>query len=116
DLYYRLAVVKVKLPPLRERVDDIPLIVRHMLRHVPIDLPIETLACLAEHAWPGNVRELRNTIERAVSQLKPGATELPPTLLGLETAGAAAASEEAAAPAAAADTFALARNRMMSTW
>jgi two-component system, NtrC family, response regulator len=115
DLYYRLAVVKVKLPPLRERVDDIPLIVRHMLRHVPIDLPIETLACLAEHAWPGNVRELRNTIERAVSQLKPGATELPPTLLGLETAGAAAATEEAAAGPSA-DTFALARNRMMSTW
>jgi DNA-binding NtrC family response regulator len=113
DLYYRLAVMRVKLPPLRARIEDIPLLVRNMLGDRLLELPLETLACLAEYAWPGNIRELRNAIERALSLLKPGAKELSPMLLGMETPGAAAASE---APTANADSFAQARDRMMSTW
>jgi two-component system nitrogen regulation response regulator GlnG len=115
DLFYRLAVVRLKLPPLRSRIEDVPILVRQMLRDRPLELPLETLACLAEHAWPGNVRELRNTIERALSLLQPGARELPPVLLGLETPGAAAAASEAPAQASG-DTFAQARDRMLSTW
>lgn len=69
DLYYRLAVVEVNIPPLRERRDDIPLLVEHMLtaRNPPCtlaDLPPNTLDMLMAHVWPGNVRELRNTLSR----------------------------------------------------
>jgi Nif-specific regulatory protein len=73
DLYYRLNVVPIHLPPLRERRDDIPLLARFFLdryseenrRDTP-ELPANILATLVEHAWPGNVRELENCIERAV--------------------------------------------------
>ena len=72
DLYFRLAVVKVTLPPLRTRVDDLPLLVDHIVK--ALDLPATHAArlrepvfitALAHHAWPGNVRELRNYLERA---------------------------------------------------
>ena len=73
DLYFRLAVVVVNLPPLRERPADVPLLARHFAdrlaaRHrVPVpELTDEALAALAAHPWPGNVRELRNVLERAV--------------------------------------------------
>jgi Nif-specific regulatory protein len=72
DLYYRLDVVSVTLPPLRERAGDIPELARHFLerfrRELKRDLSgltPETLACLRRYAWPGNVRELENVIERA---------------------------------------------------
>jgi two-component system, NtrC family, response regulator AtoC len=73
DLYYRLSVIPVELPPLRERRDDIPLLVDHFVRkHVgrtgkrieQVDKP--ALEALSAYDWPGNVRELENTIERAV--------------------------------------------------
>ena len=73
DLYYRLSVIPVELPPLRERRDDIPLLVDHFVRkHVGrtgkrierVDKP--ALDALSAYDWPGNVRELENTIERAV--------------------------------------------------
>lgn len=69
DLYYRLAVVEVRIPPLRERRDDIPLLVERLLaaRNPPCtlaDLPPNTLDMLMAHTWPGNVRELRNTLSR----------------------------------------------------
>ncbi len=69
DLYYRLAVVEGAVPPLRERPEDIELLVEHFLAsQVPprtlADLPPNTLAMLRNHQWPGNVRELRNTITR----------------------------------------------------
>jgi two-component system response regulator AtoC len=73
DLYYRLNVISIHMPPLRERKDDIPLLVQHFLekhRLTPSSPPTriteEALARLMEHDWPGNVRELENAIERAV--------------------------------------------------
>ena len=71
DLYYRLAVIPVELPPLRDRPEDIPLLVQHFLKKTPIDgdthLKIEpkAIAVLQAYNWPGNVRELENAIERA---------------------------------------------------
>jgi DNA-binding NtrC family response regulator len=72
DLYYRLSVVVIRVPPLRERPSDIPLLIAHFLenacgrarRRVTIEGP--ALDALAEYSWPGNVRELENTIERLV--------------------------------------------------
>jgi transcriptional regulator with PAS, ATPase and Fis domain len=71
DLYYRLAVVEVRVPPLRQRKDDIPLLVeRFLAAHTPprtlAELPKGTLELLASHDWPGNVRELRNAVARLV--------------------------------------------------
>jgi len=73
DLYYRLNVVKVDLPPLRERTDDIPLLAGHFVvqcgkknRREVEGLSRTALSKLMTHDWPGNVRELENTIERAV--------------------------------------------------
>jgi two-component system, NtrC family, response regulator PilR len=73
DLFYRLNVIVVNLPPLRERREDIPLLADHFLRRfaeengrgVP-EIKPEAMAALARHAWPGNVRELENLLERAV--------------------------------------------------
>jgi len=78
DLYYRLAVVEARVPPLRDRVEDIPLLAERILsrRQPPAtlsDLPAGALEMLAAHAWPGNVRELRNTLARLV--LFPGAMD-----------------------------------------
>jgi len=71
DLYYRLAVVSVSLPPLRTRRDDIPLLARHFHGALAGDdapeLPEDFVARLVGRSWPGNVRELRNVIERSVS-------------------------------------------------
>jgi transcriptional regulator with GAF, ATPase, and Fis domain len=70
DLYYRLAVVEVRLPPLRARRDDIPVLAGHFFRLFAGDhgrLPAEFVAGLVGRGWPGNVRELRNYIERSVS-------------------------------------------------
>jgi DNA-binding NtrC family response regulator len=73
DLYYRLHVITVDLPPLRDRKDDIPLLVQHFLDKYGeenskpgLELAPETLDMLFEYDWPGNVRELENVIERAV--------------------------------------------------
>ena len=73
DLYYRLHVISVELPPLRDRREDIPLLAQHFLEHygkenqkAGLELLPETLALLEECRWPGNVRELENVIERAV--------------------------------------------------
>jgi DNA-binding NtrC family response regulator len=83
DLYHRLAVVKVTLPPLRERKEDIPLLLHAFLSGRDVQVPPETMALLSDYDWPGNVRELRNVIERGVSLLGAG-TVLEPSLLGLE--------------------------------
>jgi formate hydrogenlyase transcriptional activator len=78
DLYYRLNVFPLTVPPLRQRPEDIPLLVRHFVRHYARQLhkridniPAETLEALTHYYWPGNVRELQNVIERAVI-LSPG--------------------------------------------
>ena len=74
DLYYRLNVVTITLPPLRERLDDLPLLARHFLdKHALAagkaiaGFARETLQALGAHRWPGNVRELEHAIERAVA-------------------------------------------------
>ena len=68
DLYYRLNVITIELPPLRERKDDIPLLAKHFLEKLGSQraLSEETMALLTSYSWPGNVRELENAIERAV--------------------------------------------------
>ncbi len=70
DLYYRLAVARIHVPPLRERREDIPLLVEHFLSITPggegARLEPGTVELMMKHDWPGNVRELRNVIERAV--------------------------------------------------
>ncbi|URA09796.1 sigma 54-interacting transcriptional regulator [Thermospira aquatica] len=72
DLYYRLNVIEIQLPPLRERKDDIPLLVRHFIQKVAqrenrsqVEISEEALIALMNYSWPGNVRELENSIERA---------------------------------------------------
>jgi len=72
DLYYRLNVIAVHLPPLRQRADDIPMLVEHFLHRIaevrsePLkQLAPGTLEALQEYTWPGNVRELENALERA---------------------------------------------------
>jgi DNA-binding NtrC family response regulator len=75
DLYYRLAVVTLTLPPLRERIEDLPLLIVSLLGSIGVDpspfLGVEALGAFAEHPWPGNVRELRNTLERAANLSEP---------------------------------------------
>jgi len=73
DLYYRLNAFPVRLPPLRERREDIPLLVRHFLqgcsaslRKRIVDIDFDALSLVVDYAWPGNVRELENTVEYAV--------------------------------------------------
>jgi DNA-binding NtrC family response regulator len=74
DFYYRIAVIPLPIPPLRERREDIPLLVRHFLRQVAEEQGIaekkittEAMRLLEAHPWPGNVRELENLIERTVA-------------------------------------------------
>ena len=70
DLYYRLNVVRITLPPLRERKEDVPLLARHFLKRVraayrgPKEFSPEALGVMAGYRWPGNVRELSNIVER----------------------------------------------------
>lgn len=68
DLYYRLNVIEINLPPLRERKEDIPLLANHFLQYFKSTkkLPEKTMEKLVNYSWPGNIRELRNAIERLV--------------------------------------------------
>ena len=74
DLFYRLNVIPVQLPPLRERREDIPLLVQHFLDHLtseagrpPVSVSQEAMRRLMAYAWPGNVRQLENAVERALA-------------------------------------------------
>jgi transcriptional regulator with GAF, ATPase, and Fis domain len=90
DLYYRLNVFPVRLPPLRERREDIPALVKHFVevfgrrisRHIQ-HIPPETMSALSSYLWPGNIRELQNLTERAVILSDDGV--LPNPLLTAET-------------------------------
>jgi DNA-binding NtrC family response regulator len=102
DLYYRIAVVPVQLPALRERAEDVPMLAAHFLdvacrknRKRPKRLDPQAIAALVGHAWPGNVRELRNAMERVailvpedvveaahVSFLQPGDAAVAPIASG----------------------------------
>lgn len=79
DLYWRLNVIHLRVPPLRERAYDIPLLVEHFIAKAcdaagrePLDVTPEALAILTSYVWPGNVRELENAIERAVAFARGG--------------------------------------------
>ena len=98
DLYHRLNVIRLELPPLRERAEDIPLLLRHYLRLAARDLGVEAKVLardaeqrLAGYRWPGNVRELVNVCRR-LSVLAPGseihAEDLPPEIGATGAAGA----------------------------
>jgi two-component system NtrC family response regulator len=71
DLFYRLNVVNIKLPPLRERIADIPLLLEHFIKKYSnekkYEITSDTLMALSNYLWPGNVRELENAIERAIT-------------------------------------------------
>jgi DNA-binding NtrC family response regulator len=90
DLYYRLHVFPIRMPALRERMEDVPLLAQHFLekharafRREVSGIDPDALRVLTSHAWPGNVRELENAIERAVAVAKDGrlrAEDLPAEL------------------------------------
>jgi len=92
DLYYRLNVIQVALPPLRERIEDIPLLVHHFIEKFSEELgkPIEcmdddAIEKLLDYTYPGNVRELENIVERAVALSRGPRIDLsamPPTVMG----------------------------------
>ena len=92
DLFYRLNVINVQLPPLRDRAEDVPLLAHHFLRRYTERLgkkvkgiSPEAMELLGGYRWPGNVRELENAIERAVVLCRGesiGATDLPPAITG----------------------------------
>ncbi len=101
DLYYRLSVIRMHIPPLRERRSDIPMLCRHLLKSLTdgheVELSDAELANLTRYDWPGNVRELKNILERAYL-LQRGSEFRPSELLGQtaqKTALAAPATENA---------------------
>jgi DNA-binding NtrC family response regulator len=94
DLYYRLSVVRVVLPALRARREDIPAIVREVLRRRGLDagdVRGQNLDRLTGHGWPGNVRELRNVLDRALA-LSPGARSFADLRIAVEPGGEAASA------------------------
>ena len=103
DLYYRLNIIPIELPPLRDRKEDIPLLVQHFLRKFsgqepsakPLTISQEAMRCLMAYSWPGNVRQLENAIERAVA-LNGGRTQIETPDL---TADIQQASQVTTAPA-----------------
>jgi two-component system, NtrC family, response regulator HydG len=116
DLFYRIAVVELDVPPLRERVDDILLLAdrfiaefteKNRIEYHPALAPA-TLEALARHSWPGNVRELRNVVQRAVivargGEIQPG--DLPASVLDKDSAlGSSVESGDGGAPAAGGST------------
>jgi PAS domain S-box-containing protein len=96
DLYYRINVVSLSLPPLRERMEDIPILIDHFIQHFNalqqkdvIGITDEALASLMSYDYPGNIRELENTMERAFIMCKTGMIEqhhLPESLYAREAA------------------------------
>lgn len=99
DLYYRLNVFPVTVPPLRERPEDIPILVRYFTQHYAVRMkkniqtvPAKTLDLLFRYAWPGNVRELENLVERSVILTQGTDLEVPISELQAESRLAAAST------------------------
>jgi transcriptional regulator with PAS, ATPase and Fis domain len=101
DLYYRLNVIPVHIPPLRERKEDVPLLVQHFIERfcsdqspprAPVTVSQEAMRLLMSFAWPGNVRQLENTIERALA-LSPGRSQIDVRDLPPDVQRAAAAPD-----------------------
>jgi formate hydrogenlyase transcriptional activator len=91
DLYYRLNVFPISIPPLRERPEDIPLLVRHFVQQFAQRMnktieaiPFETMEALTRYSWPGNIRELQNVIERAVVLYEKGDLSIKKSWLSRE--------------------------------
>ncbi|MGC4116195.1 MAG: sigma-54 dependent transcriptional regulator [Myxococcales bacterium] len=90
DLYYRLNVLAIRMPPLRDRQGDLPMLVRDLLFRLATDLAVpkppmpsaEALAALEAYSWPGNIRELRNVLERAIITSPRGRLDLSALRLG----------------------------------
>ena len=109
DLYYRIGTVTISVPPLRERGDDVALLVEHFNRQIatqtgqePLEFPDPVMAALWPIAWPGNVRELKNLIVRlhlVVRDRTVGIAHLPAELLGSTSAVGGAAAGRRASPA-----------------
>jgi Nif-specific regulatory protein len=112
DLYYRLNVFPITLPPLRSRVEDLPLIVDHFVRRIapsmnmePPRVSDEAMLCLMNYSWPGNIRELRNVVERATLLSSGGVIgldALPPEIVNVGAVGSSVAEPASAAAEAAA--------------
>jgi DNA-binding NtrC family response regulator len=107
DLYFRISTVLLKIPPLRERLEDLPLIAQTLLekiaanlKHAQIQLAADALAALKRYSWPGNIRELRNVLERAALLCEEGTIRAGD--LHFEFAGAS--RQTGAASAATGDT------------
>src|SRR5687767_388378 len=108
DLYYRLNVVHIEVPPLRDRREDVPVLLSHFLQtfcetyqiSAPEAMP-EALACLTSYAWPGNVRELRNVAERLVLRCSNGkiSVDMLPGEIARQLAPRAAHASNEAPPA-----------------
>jgi DNA-binding NtrC family response regulator len=105
DLYYRLKVVSLTVPPLRERMQDVPVLARHFLQRIaerfgmgPLRVPSELFELLSAYSWPGNVRELENAIEALVALSVEGELDLS-QLPGGSTAGSVDSPSSAAGPA-----------------
>ncbi len=125
DLYYRLRVVPIQLPALRERPDDIPLLADHFLLHYwrrhrdpntpPPQLSKAAVWALRAYSWPGNVRELQNVIEHAVVLLEPGAEVQPEDIPFICDQPSAAEFAEAAIDQANSDeTYYAAREKLLA--
>ena len=104
DLFYRLNVFPVHVPPLRDRREDIPMLVRHFaqqfarrMKRTIETIPVETMQALSRYDWPGNIRELQNLIERAVI-LSPGPTLFVPIEALTSRPAGSAAADGATAP------------------
>jgi DNA-binding NtrC family response regulator len=114
DLYYRLAVAHVAMPPLRERREDLPLLVDHILGGLPDGRERgprpETIELMKRHEWPGNVRELRNVLERAVLFRQP-LREL--SVVAAAPGGVAAGAAELRVPVDPAVPFKVAKQDMI---
>lgn len=102
DLYYRLAVVPITMPPLRERPEDVPLLARHfVLKHSggrgpALSISEEAMRSLAAYSWPGNVRELENAVQHAIAFAGAGSRLEPGMLPARISGGGPAASAPAA--------------------
>jgi transcriptional regulator with GAF, ATPase, and Fis domain len=122
DLFFRLSVIHAGLPPLRDRADDIPLLLDHFLRQLrnprfggqTFTVSGEGVTRLKAHAWPGNIRELRNVIERAVS-LADG-THLGPDDLFFDKSRSMPASAAAGAPIYLERAFKEAKQEVVDGW
>lgn len=117
DLYYRLNVFRLDLPPLRERSDDIPKLARHFLARRNVSITDAALEALQGYAWPGNVRELENVLERAA--IMAGGSGIAPRHLPADIASApqavsAPAATDAAIPTTLPDAIEALEKRMIA--